>query len=385
MTPHRLAGLALALAPLAVPAAAEETAPRLSVQAETSAAGESYGIRVSAQAPLPDGTRLVVRLDHAGATSAGDRHLAQQTVEVQGGTILKEVTLEAAKTLPGEYVVAVEVDGDQTPEVRRKLKPSLRRLGGETRVLVGGRAQFAAAVNVAARTMLAATGKLQEGYPALAAMLAKAWQKELPAAEWKTWPWREQLLRTCQAVDAARLHPAMRLLPRSVARAQSLSVEVQGMISTIDNFTSGQKRTDEPMKPRREGDPRIRTSVDGLHAELYAEGLAAYAASTGRLRDDVEAAYAARRGKGAGNWGNLESGWADTIAKMSRLWEEFEGLGWSVERGLSGVQLREALLGVREYAALCGKTLRGEASEETGELERMRDALRPRIAGIAWP
>ena len=376
----RIAAIALAAALPAAAAAPEE--PRIDVKAASAAEGDRVRVQVAALAPLPDGTGLVFRLSRAADRGPADVPVASRSAEMKDGACRQELALESAKALPGEYVVSVQVSPDQATEVRRRLRPSQRRLEGEARVLVGGRAQVAAAVNQAARLLLGASGKVQEAYPALATMLARAWKKDLTEAEWKACAWREPLLRSCRTLDGARAHPLMGLFPRTTGKAQALTVEIHGMIGTIDNFVGGRKPTDEPVRPRESSDPRIRTSVDGLHAELFGEGFAVYAGVAAQLLDDVEAAYAARRGKGANGWASLETGWSDTIARVDASWEEFNRIEWPIDRADLSLRLREALAGVKEHAHLCGRILKAELTEEAGEYDGKRAALRQRVAGL---
>jgi len=377
----RIAALVLAAAlPDAVAAAQEE--PRIDVKAASAAEGDRVRVQVAALAPLPDGTGLVFRLSRAADRGPADLPVASRNAEMKDGACRQELALDSSKALPGEYVVSVQVSPDQAAEVRRRLRPSQRRLEGEARVLVGGRAQVAAAVNQAARLLLGASVKIQEAYPSLATMLARAWKKDLSEAEWKACAWREPLLRHCRTLDGARAHPLMGLFPRTTGKAQALTVEIHGMIGTVDNFVGGKKPTDEPVKPRESSDPRIRTSVDGLHAELFGEGFAVYAGVVAQLLDDVEAAYAARRGKGANGWAVLESGLSETIAKVDAGWEELNRIEWPIDRADLSLRLRETLVGVKDHAALCGRILKAEVTEEAGEYAGKRAALRQRLANL---
>jgi hypothetical protein len=379
---RRIGLVLLAGAAGAAPVQARESGPRMEVRAASILETKTVRVRVLVRAPLPDGTGLVFLLRQAACRDAWAAPLAATTGRMRAGACRQDLTIAPDRTPPGEYVVSARVDADQPQALRRSLRPSLRRLAGEARVVVGGRARNAAAVTEAARMMLGASRRLQEEYPALAAMLARAWRKDLPAADWKSWPKRAALLQGCRTLDGARAHPVMRLFPRTTGKAQALTVEVLGMIGTIDNFVSGEEPTDEPVKPRKPTDPLIRTSVDGLHVELYREGYAAYVANATQLFAEIEAAFAARRAR---EWKTLETGWSRTIREMAGHWEAFKKLPWPLEGGEASLRLTEALVGIREFAACCGRVLRGELTETESGLAASREALRQRLAALARP
>ena len=380
---NRWMGFVLAWGVACATAGGEPADPQMQVGAKSEQAGARNVVHVVAKAPLPDGAVVVIGL-YYGTEPREEARVASRRGVMRNGEANEDLAGDPSEFFPGDYRVTVRVDENQPGDLKRRLAPPLRRLEGETPVVVGSRAQVCDAVNKMAAKLLSQSRAAMRIYPALNGLLERAWNKNLQDAEWRAWGPRAELEKARDQMNSLIFNRTLgRLVPRSVAQSQVLTVDLFNMCQSIDDLLKGRIRdNDNLMKPKPGPVANNPPAVLELHGTLYAEGRGVYATAANQILADVQAAYDQRRGKGAGNWEALLAGWTKTIQEIDGLSEEFEKLEWLMDLLDKAVRLKEALVGVKEYAAQCGRILKGDATEETAELSKRRETLRQQIGGL---
>ncbi len=381
----RPGGAAWILCLTGISAAAQAPEPQMQVAAAAESAGGKSVVRVALSAPLPDGTIVAFGL-YYGREPREEARVAHRRTQMKGGTAREEMVGDTGTFFPGDYLVLAHVDEDQPVELRRRIAPPLRRLAGQTDVVVGNRAQVCDAVNKMCARLLALTREVHKLYPVLDDLLDRAWNKKLSASEWRSWGPRAALEKTRDQLTALAYSRSSlgRLLPFSLSQTQTLTAEIAGMCASIDDLLRGFVRdNDNLVKPKQANQRNNPPSIVDLNATLYREGIAVYASTAGRVFDEVQTAYAQRTGKGAGNWETLHAGWSRSILELDNLADAFDKLEWMAEKMDKAVRLKEALLGLRDFAGACGNVLKGEATEATAELAKRRETVRALLEGLS--
>jgi hypothetical protein len=381
---------------LGVAGAASAAETDFVLSAVPSKVGAGLGIVASATSPrLPDGAQIVFRVFRSGAAE-GENPLIERRGETRGTTAREELADTRGELVPGDYRVTASVAElpFQRAEIRRLITPPLRRLTAEVPVTVGNRAAVTAAVNRLARLIMGQADAIGKMYPGLASMLARAWKKDLSKSEWKQSGLAPALekggetLRSLLAANAAGSY-----LPLSAGRAQSLLGEVRGICTSIEDLLNGREdRNDNLVKtidsdapaPAGGAAPASFNSpaIKDLHATLFREGCGAYAAVADLIVREIDAAYAARAGKGAGNWEALAARWSREIGDQVKNLEEFDALAWPVEKGDRKVLLLEIFAMTKDLADFCGRLVRESAPADAADLDRRRGEIRTRIASF---
>ncbi len=370
-------GLALAAS------GAQAAVPEMRVGARADTQGNQNIVTVEGLAPLPDGAIVEINL-YYGKVALHESRVISKRVYMKGGRFRGELAGDVQSFFPGDYLARVVVDESQ-PRTMRRLSPPLRRLAGQTSVAVGDPLQVCMAVNGMSKRLVNVSVALHKIYPELNALLARAWNKKLEAAEWRTWRPRAALEKTREQLTfyVCNRSGVGRVLPQSFSRALDLNAELDGMCHSIDDLLRGfVQDNDNLVKPKQGPLGQNPPVIMNLHGTMYREGAVFYASTVKRLYDEMQAVYDQRRGKGAGNWDAMASGWAGAIRKIDTLSSEYDGLGWITEKGDRPVRLKEVLLGVKEYADACGRVLKGETDEATAELPRRRETIRVQLEGL---
>jgi hypothetical protein len=381
---NRWIGVVLAWGVACAAAGAEPADSQMQVWAKSDQAGSKNVVHVVARAPLPEGTVVVIGLYYGTEQREEARVASPRHVEMRNGEAKEDLAGDPSEFFPGDYRVTVRVDENQPGDLKRRLAPPLRRLEGQTSVVIGSRAQVCDAVNKMIARLLSQSRAAMRIYPALNGLLDRAWNKNLQDSEWRAWGPRAELEKARDQMNSLIFNRTLgRLVPRSVAQSQVLTVDLFNMCRSIDDLLKGRIRdNDNLIKPKPGMVANNPPAFLELHGTLYAEGRGVYATAADQILADVQAAYDQRRGKGAGNWESLLAGWTKTIQEIDGFSEEFEKLEWLVDRLDKAVRLKEALVGVKEYAAQCGRVLKGDATEETAELSKRRETLRQQIGGL---
>lgn len=383
--------LSLASAVLfALPAPAEESAPAADADALTIVAGGTVGgtggrtsIRVTGKAALPDESVLVVSVFY-GTRLTDDPAVAEHNATVRRGAYEEDFTDADAELLPGDYIVTVRVAEPQPVAVRRRFPPARRGLKGEAHFVLGGRGQVCAYVNKLSAETIRLSREIRGHYPALAEMLKDAWAQKLNPGQWKQWKAASPLYRAHEALFNVLLTRGFQgLMPKSNARAHTLMLEVKSVTSNIDVLLSGTKNGEILAAIREKtlpSEPDVPVpTISGLHATMFHEGLSIYAGSGGRVFEEIDAAYAARVGKGRAGWNPETSGRG--IEELSKLLDDFAAIPWVVEgvdRQAKILSVKELYGWVRSYAAECGNALDGKA-DAASQVRKLRDDIAQRL------
>jgi hypothetical protein len=345
-------------------------------------------IHVTLGATVPDGTLVICRL-HRSNARPNELPVVEHRVNVQRGGAIFDVKPPQGKLVPGEYRLTSQVAEPelQPSELRRRLTPPMLRLKDERPVKVGNRVQVGVAVNRLSRLILVQSSQIQKIYPDLADMLDRAWKEKLPKSEWT-----QSRLRPALEQGRSKLNELATdynvgcYLPRSASQAQGLISELGAVVSTIEAILAGRTKDNDNLVRKIEGkeDPKAPTfvppSIRDLHQILYREGYGAFATLTDQLFAEVCAAYAARSGRGEGNWGGLASTWAKELSDQLKQIEEFDGFDWVVEKGDRKLLVLNLMAAVKDHIELCGRALKGEVTEDSSQLKVRREDLRQRFA-----
>jgi hypothetical protein len=375
MTRFRLTGFALALAFLggAARSGGEETEPRIEVHARAvQQDAKRVQIEVAARAPLPDGIVMVVELWQAGGFVRAP--FATRRAAMSGGYCNDVMRFQYLSEIqPGDYRVTVRVD--ETRERAKRLPPSLRRLAGEDRILVGGRAHRFDRINQLTKKILFAANTLHKLFPELEKMLELAYNKQLPDANWRQWAKNRMELETSRdkLVGMTSIDNNTQLMPMTMTQIYTMTTIASNICKSIEDYLKGNvKNNDTLLKPRKKNKTDHDFEDDAmtkLFTTLYWEGGAAYASAAEQIFLDVDAAYARLRGTGSEAWGSLRNEWSKMIDEVKEHMKAFDKLDWPVDRGDWISQLEDALIEIKVYANLCGSNLKvaDEAPERTAK------------------